>query len=320
MSPLFGRKAKPAAATWSSIDTLVGDPDAHRFRGELARGRWHEFHEFLEGITDWATRHWYVRQLSEISGRPAWINEWVAARPNSAIPVLFRGSHGTHWAWQARGGGFANTVKQDAWAVFHSRLVAADQDLTHAAALDPRDPCPWELSLPVVRGLSLSQAEGRRRFDEAHRRDPWNLFACVDMIQVTAKKWGGSHGAMFEFARSASAQAPEGSSVHRVIPLAHIEKWLDLRNASEEQARYFRLSEVRSEIHSAATKSIRSPDYRDDLASWGGRNAFAFCFYRMSDIREMKEQLQIIGPRITHPWTMYTDPLAQVRRALGAAR
>jgi hypothetical protein len=256
-----------------------------------------------------------VRQLSDITARPTWADEWVAARPDSAIPLLFRGSHGTHWAWQARGSGWANTVKQDAWAVFHSRLVAADEDLTRAAALDPQDPCPWEVSLPVVRGLSLGQVEGRRRFDEAHRRDPWNLFACVDMIQLTAKKWGGSHETMFEFARSVSAQAPEGSSVHRVIPLAHIEKWLDLRNAPLGNQGYFLQAEVRSEIYAAATKSIRSPHYRDGLTSWGDRNAFAFCFDLMADVAATKEQLKIIGPRITHPWTMFPDPMARVRQA-----
>lgn len=324
MSSLFGKTAKlgalARAATSSGIDKLLGDPDAHRFQRELARGRWQEFHQFLEGTTDWATRHWYVRQLSDISARPAWMDEWVAARPDSAIPLLFRGSHGMHWAWQARGNGWANTVKQDAWAVFHSRLVAADEDLTRAAALDPHDPCPWEVSLPVVRGLSLGQVEGRRRFDEAHRRDPWNLFACVDMIQVTAKKWGGSHEAMFEFARSASAQAPEGSSAHRVIPLAHIEKWLDLRNAAWGNQGYFLQAEVWSEIYAAAAKSIRSPRYRDGLTSWGDRNAFAFCFDLMADVTAAREQLKIIGPRITHPWTMFSDPMARVRRARAGGR
>ena len=318
---LFRKKpAQTPAATGSAIDPLLGDPDAHRFRGQLADGRWHEFHQFLEGVTDWPTRHWYVRQLAEIAGRPAWLDEWVAARPDSAIPMLFRGVHGGVWAWEARGSGYADTVKKDAWAVFHSRLVAADQDLARAAALDPKDPCPLESSLPVARGLSLGEAEGRRRFDEAHRRDPWNLFACVDMIQVTAKKWGGSHEAMFEFARSASAHVPEGSSVHRVIPGAHIEKWMDLRSSPEAAQRYFRQAEVRSEINSAAAKSIRSANFRDSLTSWATRNCFAFCFYRMGDVTAAKEQLQLVGPRITHPWTMFSDPMELVQRARGALR
>jgi hypothetical protein len=297
------------------IDELLGDPAAHRFKSELPHGRWQAFHEFLEATTDWATRHWYVRQLSNLTTRPIWADQWVAARPNSAIPLLFRGSHAIHWAWQARGSGGASTVRPDAWPVFRSRLLAANEDFSRAAAHDPGDPCPWAASLPVVRGLSLGQAEGRGRFAEAHRRDPWNLFACVDMIQLTAQKWGGSHAAMFEFARSASAQAPEGSSAHRVIPLAHIEKWLDLRNAPLGNFRYFRQAKVRSEIYAAAAKSIHSPHHPDGLVSWAGRNAFAFCFDLMGDGTAAQEQMKIIGPRITYPWTIYPDALARARRA-----
>ncbi|HUN37364.1 MAG TPA: hypothetical protein VMU95_35645 [Trebonia sp.] len=322
MSPLFRRGAKPAAAAAGppGLDKLAGDPDARRFARELARGQWQEFHEFLAGVTDWATRHWYLHQLSDITGRPEWLDEWVAARPDSAIPVLFRGCHGKHWAWQARGTGLAGTVRPDAWPLFHSRLVAADQDFTRAAALDPKDPCPWEMSLPVVRGLSLGQDEARRRFEEAHRRDPWNLFGCVDMIQVTAQKWGGSHEAMFEFARSASAGVAEGSSVHRVIPHAHVEKWTSLYNARAVQEAYFREPKVRSEIEAAAARSIGSPHYGGGLLSWADRSAFAFCFHQMGAVAAAREQLTIIGPRITAPWTLYRDPMAQVRRARGEAR
>jgi hypothetical protein len=304
----------------TGVDPLAGDPVAHRLQEELMRGRWQGAHEFLEGVTDWATRHWYVNRLSDIINQPAWLEEWVSAHPDSGIPLLFRGCHGTHWAWQARGRGFASTVDPDAWAVFHSRLVTADQDLARAAALDPRDPCPWAQSLLVARGLSLGLDEGRRRFDEAHRRDPWNLFACTDMIQLTAKKWSGSHEAMFEFARSASAEAPEGSSVHRVIPLAHVEKWLDLRHARAVQEWYFQQKEVRTEIQLAADKSIRSPDYRDSVSSWTDRNAFAFAFHQMNDVAAAREQIQIIGPRVTHPWTLYPLPMAQVWRARGDVR
>jgi hypothetical protein len=302
------------------INPLLGDPDAQRFKRELAHGRWQEFHDFLEGTTDWATRHWYVLQLSEISTRPIWADQWVAARPASAIPLLFRGSHAIKWAWQARGSGGASTVAREAWPVFRSRLVAANEDFSRAAAHDPRDPCPWAASLPAVRGLSLGQVEGRLRFEEAHRRDPWNLYACVDMIQLTAQKWGGSHEAMFEFARSASAQAPEGSSTHRVIPLAHIEKWLDLRNARLGNHLYFRQAKVRSEIYAAAAKSIQSPRYRDGLPSWADRNAFAFCFDLMRDVTATREQMKIIGSRITYPWTMYPDAFVRVRRAREGGR
>lgn len=72
-----------------------------------------------------------------------------------------------------------------------------------------------------------SKAEVRRRFGEAERRDHLNGAACYAMIQATARKWGGSHAAMFEFARWVSSEAPDGHPGHWMIALAYIEGWID---------------------------------------------------------------------------------------------
>src|SRR6202023_1851109 len=110
---------RPAPPT----DPLAGISEAHWFKRELAEGRWQQFHDFLEDTTDWDERHFYINSLSSISGRPQWLDEWAYARPRSGLPSLFRGSHGINWAWEARGSGRAKTVKEDAWPVFHQRLV-----------------------------------------------------------------------------------------------------------------------------------------------------------------------------------------------------
>ena len=107
------------------------------------------------------------------------------------------------------------------------------------------------------------------------------------MIQALARKWGGSHDTMFEFARSESAQAPDGSSVHRVVALAHLEQWLDLPRETQDgqrpQRTYFRRHEVAAEVLRAADRSIRSPAYVPSRATPADRNAFAMCFYQMGE-------------------------------------
>jgi len=327
--PFFQGKGSPAsvvkklanALVGPSVDNLVADPDAYRFRLELESGRWGEFHDFLESTTDWPVRHFYVHQLSKIKDRPGWLDEWVAAQPASAIPLLFRGAHALGWAWQARGSGRASTVRKDAWPDFHARLVAADKDFARAAELDPKDPTPCEMSLTAARGLSLGQAEIRRRFDEAHLRDPMNAFACVNMIQAIAKKWGGSHEAMFEFARWASREAPEGHSAHKAIALAHIEMWLDISFSQQRYSSYFQLPAVKAEIQAAAARSILSPLYPGGVLSWSDRNTFAFCFRFMGDGEAMLNQMRLIGPRVTSfPWEYLGDPATAYRSGKAAFR
>jgi hypothetical protein len=331
--PIFRRKAStasPSAATRPApgpkpqpasvpVDNLVGIPEAHRFRAELAAGRWQEFHDFLQATTDWDERHFYVLRLCDISGRPAWIDEWVKARPDSALPLLFRGSHGVNWAWEARGGGRANTVKEDAWPLFHARLVDADRDLARAAALDERDPSPLARAIWVAMGLSLGQQEIRRRFAEAERRQHLNASAIYGMVQALARKWYGSHEEMFDFARWVRDEAPDGHPAHKAIALAHLEGWLD--EPEETTPQYFLAEAVRAEIRTAADRSIRSPAYVGGKLAAIDRNAFAMCFFLMRDYDAQLEQMRLIGPHVTSaPWQyMVGTPGQAYERARQAA-
>ncbi|HEX3965381.1 MAG TPA: hypothetical protein VHZ03_53505 [Trebonia sp.] len=160
----FKRLAKAAAP----VDDLAGDANGQRFRAELAEGRWQGLHDFLEATREWDSRDFYIARLSDISGRPGWLNEWAAARPTSSLPFLFRGTQGMHWAWQARGSGYAKTVQRDAWQVFYARLVEADRDLAKAAAVDEEDPTPTRgVSGPLT---GLASGLMRRKGGSLRRR------------------------------------------------------------------------------------------------------------------------------------------------------
>ena len=309
--------AKPAAAEPPPvpIDPLLGDADAHRFRAQLADGKWQDFHDFLLGSPTWRYRDFYACRLIPDGDPRGWVDDWVNERPDSSIPLFFRGRNKTNWAWEARGSGRAKTVGEDAWPVFYQRLVDADRDLSRAAAVDPRDPLPCAHSIWVAMGLSLGQQEIRRRDAEAERRDHLNLNACIAMVQAIARKWAGSHEEMFEFARSVSAQAPEGHSTHKVIALAHLERWLDL--PKESRPGYFRDEEVKTEVRRAADLSIGSARYGEGLFDPVDRNPFAMCFYLMRDYPAQLEQMRLIGPNATDaPWHY----LGKAGRAYARAR
>lgn len=322
------KKPRQAAATPRATtpqqgpptDPLAGDAVAHRFRAELAAGRWQEFHDFLEATRDWDRRDFYVSKLSALDERPAWLEEWAAARPGSSLPWLFRGHQGVHWAWRARGAGRAHTVGEDAWPVFYARLVEADHDLARAASLDDEDPTPHAEGITVALGLQLGPAEKQQRFAAAVKRYRWHRSAHTAMVQATAAKWGGSEKEMLDFARWASAQAPEGSSVHVAVPLAHLEQWLSLpsKGADGQPADllYIRGGQVRAEIWRAADRSVRSPRYQPSLFTPADRNIFAMCFYLMREYQAQLDQMRLIGPHVTaSPWNYQGDPGFAYQRA-----
>ena len=325
-APRSGADAQ--AAPEPELDDLFGDAEAHAFRAELDRGDWQRLHDFLEAAREPDTRHFYIDVLAgRITGRPGWIDEWCEARPGSAVPALFRGVHGIKWAWQARGGGLARTVKQDAWPLFHERLVAADKDLERAARLDPEDPTPHSASLWPVIGLSLGQAELLRRFGEVDRRHRWHLGAYRAMSQGMASKWSGSNERLLEFARAALREAPDGHPVHVIVPSAHLEVWRyfthglvagtpEHKAGQERQISYFRDEAVQAEVRLAADRSIRSPGYRPCRSTPAHRNYFAMCFRLMRDYPAQLEQMDLIGPLITRmPWAYQGRPGAAYERA-----
>lgn len=296
------------------LDKLLGDRNGHYFRRELEEGRWQEYHDFLVAQSDARYRDFYLLNLIPAGSPPPWVDEWVATRPDSALPLVFRGRGKAMWAWQARGGGRASTVQEDTWPVFHQRLVDADRDLAQAAAIEPGSALPHVHSIWVAMGLSLGQAEVQRRYAEVERREHLNASAGVAMIQATARKWGGSHEGMLEFARSVSAQAPEGDSGHKLIALAHLELWLDLPKG--EDTAHFKDEAVKAEIRAAADRSVRSPRYAGGLLDPADRNPFAMCFFFMGDYAAQLEQMQLIGPNVTaSPWQYQGKPGRAYERA-----
>jgi hypothetical protein len=325
--PLFGRRSgsSPAQVTGVpprvTVDDLMGDQVAHRFATELAAGRWQELHDFLAATHDAEERFFYVNQLSRAIGeRPEWVDEWCAARRGSALPVLFSGALYVRSAWEARGARLGKYVTQDAFQLFHDRLVRADRDLAAAAELDPRDPTPHAESIWVALGLSLGQPELHRRFTEVNRRHPWHSGAYRAMSQGSAPKWGGSLGSLFGLARQVMDEAPEGHSVHSFVPTVHFERWLNFSReqgatAADRQG-YFRTAQVRDQIGRAAQKSVNSPAYQPGHRLIGDRTMFSMAFWLLGDYRAQLEQMELTGPVISSvPWNYRSDPVGSYQKA-----
>src|SRR5262245_53732281 len=79
------------------------------------------------------------------------------ARPNSTVPLLLKGTVFTHYAWDARGSGTADTVKEDGWKLMAERLAEAEMALTQAWEKRPGDSQAPTQMLAV----ELGQEKGR---------------------------------------------------------------------------------------------------------------------------------------------------------------
>lgn len=72
------------AGAGGNADPCLGDGLAHAWCDRLARGEWAGLGDFLRarGAADVDTRDSYIGALCDtLSGRPAWLNEWVDREP-----------------------------------------------------------------------------------------------------------------------------------------------------------------------------------------------------------------------------------------------
>jgi len=314
---LFGRK--PAAPPEiKGFDPAWGDEEARTLREALARGKWREAHGALEATKgSWDDRQFLVEVLTDdLPGRPNWLDEWVEVYPQSAVAWTVRGAHGIKWGWTARGAGKAESVQDESWQIFWSRLEAAELDLYKAAELEPDDPVPWAYLVISARGMEKGIPEIGERLKQAHARRPWHHFAFSQALQGYAEKWGGSHELMFDLARQA-AGAPDGASVHALVAEAHFERWLYILGWDKDDAgadTYWLAPTVGEELRAAAMRAVWSPRYERSRLAPFDHNFFTYCFFSAKDWESARRELEAMdGILIRSPWSYSGKPIELFR-------
>lgn len=318
---LRGVGQAPPSGPPPALDVCLGDPRARHLRGLLERGDWRPVATALERL-DRREQEFYVQVLTDWRGFPPWIDEWwQATAGTSPLAWLVRGRHAIYWAWEARSSRRASQVGEDAARLFFDRLQLAETDLWQATELDPLDAAPWAFLVISARGLQHERAEEERRFEEAQKRNPESHVAHSMMLVALCEKWGGSHAAMFAFAREASAKAPEGSGLHALVAQAHVERWLYflMEEDRDGAAAHFSDPGVRAEVAEAWARSFGSPACRAGRFAQAQRSQFAVCFFLADERALLREALSALGPVVVEsPWGFLDDPVKAFRRARAA--
>ncbi|MFE9657410.1 DUF4034 domain-containing protein [Micromonospora sp. NPDC006431] len=303
----FRRRARQAAtAATLSIDPAMGDPTAAALRAALQQRDWPTARDLLTPITDPDDHAYYLSVAGGVSDVQDWIGEWIDAEPRSTVPLLVRGVHAVYWAWEARGGARASQTRQEQFREFRKRLTLAENCLDEVADRDRDDTTARTFLVTSARGRQVDRDEAQRRFDAVTDRHPWHRIAHEHMLQYRCRKWFGSHEEMFEFARSAAVKAPAGFALGQLVPIAHLEMWLDLPVG--EDAEYIGAAAVVAELNAAADQSVRHPDYQRRPGWPVVHNLFAMGFATAGDFRSAVEQFEVIGDLVTEwPWQYHSS-------------
>lgn len=149
---------------------------AARYRSskeQYANGDWKlEFlYKSLDSIDHDSERIWgnpnmvWASRMQEIQG-------WIDARPDSITARITMASFLRNYAWRARGGGYANTVSDEAWHRFSDRLNQAAVVLAGAKSLNEKCPFYWSSAMGLGLGLQVTKAQFNDLFKEAIQAEP----------------------------------------------------------------------------------------------------------------------------------------------------
>jgi hypothetical protein len=279
-------------------DPCLGDPVARQIYDALENREWSAARALLASAEHPDDRAFYLDVCGAVPGVQNWIGHHT---PDDVLAQLVRGAHAVAWAWEARGAYSVQYTEARRFEVFFERLRLAESYLYDVVSRDPDEAAAWALLIRVARGLQLPLEDGEFRYREATKQYPSHWKANFEWMQTLCAKWFGSHEQMHWFARDTATRSPDGSLLHALVPLAHLEVCVELD--TNQTAGYMTRPDVRADLRTAAQLSIWHP--AADLRP--GRpvplNIFAMAFSLSADLAAASTVFQQLGNQPTPvPW------------------
>jgi hypothetical protein len=210
--------------------------------------------------------------------------------PDASTSWLLKGEANIEMAWQARGGGYANTVTDEGWKSFKEHLNTAGKSLEHAWKLNPKDP---RIAVKMM-WVELGQGQGGDRmelwFNRAMELDPNDYDACNTKCLYLEPKWYGSIDQMLAFGRECVQTKRWGGQVPLVLVNAHWDIPLYYLEGSEK-TNYWTQPEVWPDIKAAYDRFFElNPN------AIGYYHNYALYAYRCQQWDALNELIPKLGP------------------------
>jgi len=139
-------------------------------------------------------------ELSNADPEPIWhererqIHDWIKAKPASVTARVELARFLRDYAWQARGSGWASTVKEAGWKLMGERLQSAAQVLAEARQLDEKCPLYWSALQGVALGLQLDRKRYDNIFNSAIKEFPDYEYYYNNRAVFLLPRWYGEDG------------------------------------------------------------------------------------------------------------------------------
>jgi hypothetical protein len=177
-----------------------------RTKSVFDNGSWKLLH-FYESFTCRSEEPESMWQLHDQIHR-----DWISAFPQSVTARVAYADFFISYGWQARGSGFADEVKPEAWRLFGERIAAGGRTLAEARQLPEKDPIWWNITLRLARSQGWSKSDYERAVDEAKSFEPHYWGYDVSRAESLLPRWYGKPGDWEAYSEQVAAR-PDGLGV-----------------------------------------------------------------------------------------------------------
>ena len=122
------------------------------------------------------------------------LQDWINAKPDSITARLAFASVQIDYAWNARGGGWANTVTDKGWQLLSERLNEAAKTLREAGNMKEKCPVYWTLMTSLMVGMQLPKEQLNDIFNQAITYEPDFAGFYVSRANYLLPRWYGDQG------------------------------------------------------------------------------------------------------------------------------
>jgi hypothetical protein len=228
------------------------------------------------------------------------------AFPNNSAVLAFKGRFLTGYAWDARGGGYANTVTPERFKLFGERLDMAAEVLEPAWKMNPNDPAAATEMLTVELGQGRDREVMETWFKRAMKANPDNIAACRAKMLYLEPKWHGSPEEMIAFAH----ECRDGQNWYAQLPFQLVEAHQTLSQYAKDPDAYFHQPEVWEDLDSI---------YKPWLAAWPdnpfARSRYAYYACLCGQWGIARQQFELLGDKAIPVQFGGADKLEQFRKA-----
>jgi hypothetical protein len=193
-------------------------------------------------------------------------------------------------AWESRGGGWANTVGQQAWAGFREHLGKAGAALTEAWKQRPDQPYAAACMIKVAMGEAAEGEDAVRLWFDRAIAAQFDYFPAYPSVMWAYRpRWGGSYELMYAFGRACRATG----RFDTFVPLFFREAVHDALSEMEDQRAYLKEHPgLVREMMALDRDWIRHPGVVGSAELWRTKLAIdAWCIEDFKTVREALEKL-----------------------------